>query len=170
MRLVHWLSHEIKAILLATIYFGSCFLVILVLKKLLLEEYRIEFSAYLSAVLLALVAAKVVVIFDRVSFGRHIGLSEVLIRTTTYSFAAFILLLIEHAVSTRHEAGGFTAALLGAFRHPEAPRIWATLICVGLAFAAYNAAAILRRELGAERLSAAYLQPPAVAAQDISNP
>ncbi len=169
MRFFNWLYDEGRAIIFATVYFGSCFFVILALKRLLLEEYHIGFSAYFSAAVLALVAAKVAVVFDRVSFGSRIGLNEVLIRTTAYSFAAFILLLIEHAVSARHEAGGFAAALLGALRHPDAPRIWATLICVGLAFAAYNAAAVLRRELGAERLLAAYLRPPAAADQDISN-
>jgi hypothetical protein len=160
MRFLHWLVHELTAVLIATLYFGTCFLLVMVLKKLMLEEYGIAFGDYVSVVLLALVTAKVVVVFDRVSFGRHLGLTEVALRTTIYTLAALVLLLIEHAASTRAEAGGFGAALTGAFQHPDAPRIWATLICVALAFAAYCGFAVLRRELGTTRLVAVFLDPP----------
>lgn len=160
MRFARWLRHEIRAVVAATLFFGACFFVIMLLKGLLLEQYHIESVNYFAALMLALVTAKVVVILDKVSFGRPVGLIEVLARTAAYTFAAFVLLVIEHAVSARHEAGGFVAALLDAFRHPDAPRIWATLICVALAFAAYNAFAVLHRELGAERVSAAYFKAP----------
>ena len=160
MKFARWLGHEIRAVVAATLFFGACFFVIMLLKGLLLEEYHIEASSYFAALMVALVTAKVVVVLDKVSFGRPIGLIEVLARTAAYSFAAFVLLVIEHGFSTRHEAGGFVPALLEAFSHPDMPRVWATLLCVALAFAAYSALSILRRELGAGRVSAAYFKPP----------
>lgn len=160
MRLLHWLMNELTSFLAAALYFGACFLVVVLLKKLMLEDYDIAFGNYLSVALLALVTAKVAVLLEGVSFGRRIGLIEVLLRTGVYSLAALVLLVIEHAASTRGEAGGFTAALVGAFHHPDAPRIWATMICIMLAFAAYSAFAVLRRELGTRRLASVFLSPP----------
>lgn len=161
MRFLHWLLHEIRALFFATVFFGIFFLAILFLKGLMLEEYDITFTGYASALLLALVTAKVVVVLGKVSFGRQIGIIEVLLRTVVYSFAAFVLMVAEHVLATRAEAGGLGPALRGAFQHADAPHIWATLICVSLAFAAYTAFTVLCREVGADRVAAAYLSPPA---------
>jgi hypothetical protein len=159
MRLWHWLVHEIRAIVTATLYFLAFFAVIVVLKDLMLEEYDVTTGTSVRVVLLALVTAKVVVLFERVSFGRQIGLVEVLMRSVVYSLAAFLLLLLEHGLSERKEAGGFFAALAKASQHPDMPVIWATLICVALSFLFWTAFAVLRRGFGRERIVAAFLAP-----------
>jgi hypothetical protein len=159
MRFWHWLRHEIRSILTAMLFFLACFAVVVVLKDLMLEQYDVSAGTSVRVVMLALVTAKVVVLFERVSVGKQIGAVEVLLRTSLYSLAAFLLLLLEHGLSERKEAGGFFAALAKAFQHPDMPIIWATLICVTLAFFIWTALAILRRELGRERLVAAYLKP-----------
>ncbi len=163
MHVLHWLSHEIRSILTAMLFFLTCFAVVVILKDLMLEQYDVTTGTSASVAMLALVTAKVVVIFERVSFGRQIGLIEILLRSASYSFVAFILLLLEHGFSERQEAGGFAAAIAKAFSHPDMPVIWATLICVTLAFVVWNALAILRRELGRERLAAVLRQPPSAA-------
>jgi hypothetical protein len=160
MRFWHWLAHEIRAILTATLFFLTCFAVIVVLKELMLEQYGITAGVTTSVVMLSLVTAKVVVLFERVKCGRLIGLVEVLLRSATYSLAAFLLLLLEHGLSERKEAGGFFAALSNAFHHPDMPVILATLICVALAFLVWSTLAIMRRELGRERFVAVLLNPP----------
>lgn len=160
MKVWHWLAHEVRSILTAMLFFLACFAVIVVLKDLMLEQYRVTARTSASILMLSLVTAKVVVLFERVSFGRQIGLIEVFLRSAAYSLAAFLLLLLEHGLSERKEAGGFFVALADAFHHPDMPIIWATLICVTLAFLVWSALAILRREFGRERLVAAFLQPP----------
>jgi hypothetical protein len=159
MRFWHWVAHEIRAILMAMLFFLTCFTIIVVLKNLVLEEYKITAGLSASVFMLSLVTAKVVVLFERVSFGRQIGLVEVLMRSATYSLAAFLLLLLEHGLSERKAEGGFYAAVANAFQHPDMPFIWGTLICVTLAFLVWTALVILRREFGRERLMAAYLKP-----------
>jgi hypothetical protein len=161
MRFWHWLAHEVRAILTATLFFLTCFTVIVVLKELMLEQYGITAGVTMSVVMLSLVTAKVVVLFERVKFGRLIGLVEVLLRSATYSLAAFLLLLLEHGLSERKEAGGFFAALSNAFHHPDMPVIMGTLLCVALAFLVWSTLAIMRRELGRERFVAVLLNPPA---------
>jgi hypothetical protein len=160
MRFWHWLAHEVRAILTATLFFLTCFAVIVILKVLMLEQYGITAGVTTSVVVLSLVTAKVVVLLERVKFGRLIGLVEIFLRGATYSLAAFLLLLLEHGLSERKEAGGFFAALSNAFHHPDMPVILATLICVALAFLVWSTLAIMRRELGRERFVAVLLNPP----------
>jgi hypothetical protein len=160
MKVLHWLVHEIRAILTAMLFFLTCFAVVVVLKNLMLEQYEVTAATSVRVVMLAFVTAKVVVLFERVSVGRQIGAVEVLLRTALYSLAAFALLLLEHGISERKEAGGFFAALSKAFQHPDMPIIWATLICVTLAFLVWAAFAVLRRSFGRDRIIAAYLSPP----------
>lgn len=159
MRVWHWLLHETRAILTAMLFFLACFAVIVVLKDLMLDQYDITVGTSASVLMLSLVTAKIVVLFERMSFGSQIGLVEVLMRSATYSLAAFLLLLLEHGLSERKEAGGFLAALAQAFQHPDMPIIWGTLICVTLAFLVWTALAVLRREFGRERLLDAFLKP-----------
>ena len=160
MQFWHWLRHEIRSILTAMLFFLACFAVVVVLKDLMLQQYNVTAGSPVRVVMLALVTAKVVVLFERVSFGRQIGAVDVLLRSALYSLAAFLLLLLEHGLSERKEAGGFFTALSEAFQHPDMPIIWATLICVTLAFLVWTALAVLRREFGRERLVAAFLQAP----------
>jgi hypothetical protein len=141
------------------LFFLTCFAMIVVLKNLMLEQYDVTAGTSVKVIMLALVASKVVVLFERVSFGQRIGLVEILMRSSAYSLAAFLLLLLEHGLSERKEAGGFFAALSKAVQHPDMPIIWATLICVTLAFLVWTALAVLRREFGRERLVAAILKP-----------
>lgn len=157
MKALHWIRHELTAVLLATLYFGAVFLVIELLKYLVLKGYDIAFTGLSLALVLALVTAKVVVVLDRAPLGHRIGLVEVAVRTIAYTAAAFALMLLEKAISTREAAGGFVPALTEVLAHPEMPRIWATLICVGFAFAGYTAFAVLKREIGTAALSRTFI-------------
>lgn len=161
MRYWRWLRHEIRALLTAMLFFATCFAAIEVLKTLMVARYGITAGTSVSVLMLSLVTAKVVVLFERVSFGKWIGLVEVLIRSAAYAVAAFVLLLLEHALSERRDAGGFVAALVDAYRHPDMPLILATLLCVTLVFVVWNAFAVLGRALGRDRISAAFLKPSA---------
>jgi hypothetical protein len=160
MKFLHWLVHEIRAILTAMLFFLTGFAVVVVLKDLMIEQYDVTAATSVRVVMLALVTAKVVVLFERVSLGRQVGAVEVVLRTALYSLAAFGFLLLEHGISERKEAGGFFAALSKAFQHPDMPVIWATLICVTLAFLVWTAFAVLRRSFGRDRIIAAYLSAP----------
>ena len=70
MKVLHWLVEEIRAVIVVTIYFAICFTLIMVLKQLLLAEYGIEFSGITSAIIIALVTAKVVVVLKKVPLSR----------------------------------------------------------------------------------------------------
>lgn len=156
MRIFGWLVEELRTIAVVMAYFTASFLIAMVLKTLLLEEYGIRFSGLMTALVAAAVTAKVVVVLDKVRLDRWLGgrplLVDVLAKTALYSSATILLLLAEKAFESRAEHGGFIAALAAVTDHKEIPTVWATALVVALAFLAYNLFGALKREIGAERL------------------
>ena len=156
MKIVHWFAEELRTIVAATLYFAACFALIMVLKQLYLAEYGIEFRGLSTALLAALVTAKVVIVLEKVPIGRWLegqpAIVDVAVRTLAYSIATMILLLVEKAFDARSEHGGFVPTAAAIFEHPDIPQIWAATICVGLSFLAFNAFDVVKREVGMERL------------------
>lgn len=160
MGVLRWLTEELRAVLLAGLYFAGFFFVVLLLQALLLEEHGIALASSSIVLVLALVTAKVVVILDRAPIGHRIGLVEIAVRTSLYTLAAFALLVLEKAFSSREAAGGFGPALRTIFSHPEMPQIWATILCLAIAFVGYLTFAVARRRLGDRLLGNAFLGRP----------
>ncbi len=146
------LKVEIRLVLLTTLYFAVWLGMLILLKKLALDEYNIAFQGYSVALLGALVLAKVVLILDHVPLGARIGALpawvDVLLRTALYSMGVVIVLLIEKAFEGRHEHGGFGASLRSVFDHAELPHVWATTIVLGGALLAYNCLRVFNLHLG----------------------
>jgi hypothetical protein len=163
-RLVPWISREVKTFLAAAAYFFGCFLAIMMLKMLLLTDYGLSFRSLTTAVIGALVTAKVVIVLDKVDarlLRRLPAAVDVALRTTLYSLATLVLLLAERAVEGRGAHDGLLASAEAVFAHRDAHSVWATAIGVGLAFLAYNAFAVLRREIGGKRVVAMFFARPA---------
>jgi len=167
MKFFHWLAEEIRTMLAATIYFAACFIVIMFLKQLLLAEYGIEFRGITTAIFVALVTAKVLIVLQKVPLSRWFHsqppVFELIARTALYTFATMLALLLEKAFEAREESGGFIAAVGEVFEHRDISQVWATIICVGLAFLAYNAFGILHREIGSARLHRIFFASPTTA-------
>ena len=163
MKALHWLVEEGKAIALVTLYFAACFAAIMLLKQLWLVEYGIEFSGVATALVAALVTAKVVIVLDTTPLTKWLQGSPGLIEVGARS-AVLAVMVMEKAFESRTEYGGFTVALANVFGHPEMPNVWATTIAVGLSFLAYNAFGVIRRAIGAERMIELFLSRNATAA------
>jgi hypothetical protein len=98
------LREEIKAVALATLYFGSWIAVLMVLKKVILEEYQIEFYGLSLAVVGTLVLAKVVLLLEHVPLGawtrtRPVWVNVVL-RTFLYALGVGVALILGKAILT----------------------------------------------------------------------
>jgi hypothetical protein len=157
------LMREIKTVALTTLYFAAWFLVLMLLKRIVLSEYQIEFRGLGLALFGALVVAKVVLLMEHVSLGewlhRHAAAVDVIIRTLWYTLGVFIVLLLEKAFESRHEFDGFWSALVHVFEHRDMPHVWANTICVGWALLAFNSLSILRKHLGEGQLSKLFFSP-----------
>jgi len=146
----------VKSLAIVTLYFAICFITVMLLKQLLLAEYGIAFSGLTTAIVVALVTAKVVVLLRKVPLSRlyagQPAIIDVVARTLLYTLATLLALLLERAFEGRAEHGGFLSSLATVFEHRETSRVWATTLCVGLAFAAYNAFGVFFNALGPQEV------------------
>ena len=146
-------GHELKAVGLVTLYFLSCFGIILTLKKLFLADYRVEFYALSAVVVSALVAAKVVVTLDHTRAGTRFDASRALVtavsyKTLVYGAVAFGVLLAEKLFHAYRATDGLEGAIAEVWAHRDRNVIFAKVICVGLTFAGYHLYKGIDRRLG----------------------
>lgn len=157
------LKHELKAVILVTLFFAAWLGIFMGLKILILDGYQIRFGSVSAVLIGALVLAKVVLILEHVPLGGWVKnkpvLVDVILRTVLYAFGTFIVMLLEKAFESRHEQGGFVSALINVFQHRDMPHIWANAICVTGALLFYNLLSALNHHLGSGGLARVFLSP-----------
>jgi hypothetical protein len=157
------LAHELKALLELGLYFTAWLGALVILKKLILDEYHIGFAGISVALMGALVLSKVVLILENVSLGEWVrsrpAWVEIVLRTILYSFGVVIVLLLEKAFESRHEYGGFGESLRSIFQHTDIHHVWVNTICLGGALLSYNVLWVIRRHLGEGALLRLMLTP-----------
>lgn len=157
------LKDEIKAVALVTLYFATWLGLLVLLKKLILAEYQIEFNGLSVALVGALVLAKVVLVLEHISLGTWVrtnkALIDVVLRTILYAFGVFVVLVLERAFEGRHEYGSFGASLMAVFRDADDHHVWVNTICLTSALLGYNALSVVRRHLGEGGLVRLFLSP-----------
>jgi uncharacterized membrane protein YgdD (TMEM256/DUF423 family) len=163
MELRQKLTTEVKALVITTAYFIGWFGMLVLLKKLVLEEYRIAFTGVSFALVAAVAVAKVVLVLEHVSLGPRIrrlpAVFDVFLRTVLYGAGAFGILLLEKAFESRHEYGGFTNAISNVLEHRDIPHVCANAICVGFALLGFNTLTIVRRHIGDQELIRYFVTP-----------
>jgi hypothetical protein len=106
---------ELREIGLVTVYFLACFLFFLTLEKLLLERYDPRITVFHTAVIGALVVAKVVVLLEKTSFGDRFRENRrfvhLLWRSLGYTAVVFVVTLGERWFDLYREHGEPPSAL-----------------------------------------------------------
>ena len=146
------IRQELREIGLVTLYFLTCFLFFLLLKKLLLEEYHLEVAILQTAVIGALVVAKVVVLLEKTSFGNRFRSAQlflhVLYRSLTYTAVVFVVTLAERLFDLYREQGALPTALSEMWQGRDFHHFLAMNLCVGISFLIYNTFMEIERQLG----------------------
>ena len=157
------LAHEFAALLRLGLYFTVWIGALVVLKKLILDEYHIGYTGMSAALVGALVLSKVVLILENVSLGgwvsRQAAWVEVGLRTLLYSFGVVVVLLLEKAFEGRHEHGGFSQALQAVLQDADLNHVWVNSMCLGGALLSYTLLWAIRRHLGEGALLRLMLTP-----------
>ena len=153
MGVLSWVKHEVKEVGFVTLYFFFCFGIILTLKKLMLEAYHIEFYAFSTAVVGALIVAKVVVLLDKTKGGTRLDANHslgvaALYKTMIYSVVTFVVLLAEEMFHAYREDATLGEAFLDVIMHEDHHNIFARVLCIGLAFMGYHLYRGIDRRLG----------------------
>ncbi len=157
------LVKEIEALGLLTFYFAVWFCTIILLKRLVLAQYDIEFRGLSVALISALVVAKVVLLLEHVSLGRWVRQRpvavDITLRLFLYAFGTFIVLTLEKAFEERHE-GGFSRALVRLYQQRDVHHICAATICVSIALLGFLMLSALRRHFGDRELKRLFFTMP----------
>jgi len=137
----HWLWEELWSLIPIAIFFMTGFLLVLLIIKLTLAEYSIEFTTFSKAVIGALIAAKVVLILNATPLARGMGrlprIVPVFWRTLFYGGCFITLAIAEKAFDQRREHGGFAASFDYVMTHTDLHRLMALTVGIALVFAVY---------------------------------
>jgi len=148
---------EIKTIARTAAYFATVFILMMVMKKLYLKDYDIEFTGVSQALIGALVLSKVVLLMGLISFGswlqRQPSIVDVSFRTLIYTLGVWIVIILEKLFERRHDAGGISDSISYLFSHRDIYHVWATTIGSGISIFMYNAFSLIQRMLGRHGLS-----------------
>jgi hypothetical protein len=158
-----WVIKEAKAFSVRVVYFLVCYGILLLLKKLILEEYHIGFFGFGTVIIGAFISAKVVLVVEHTplarAFSRSRPILKVLFETAFYGLLSLATLYTERAFELRDKAGGFLPAF-ALVRHENDRYLFAmTLIAVTLSFAFYSILTVIDRHLGRGELLKLFFRP-----------
>jgi hypothetical protein len=147
-----WLLKETKAFGVRFVYFLFCYGLLLLLKKLILEEYHVGFVGLGTVFIGALISAKVVLVVEHTpltrAFVRSRPILKVLFETAFYGLLSLATLYTEKAFELREKAGGFLPAFTIVRHENDRYLLAVTLIAVTLSFSFYSVLLVIDRHLG----------------------
>lgn len=142
MSVMERVRHEIREVGLVTLYFLACFLFFLTLKKLILLEYEVRMTVVGTAVIAALVVAKVVILLNQTFFGdlfrTHSVALHALWRSLLYTLAVFLVTLAERTFELYRAHGSLDEALAKVWAGEDLGHFLAMNMTVGLSLVVYN--------------------------------
>ena len=154
------LKHELRELIPVTMFFFATFQLLALTEALMLEQFGIRVSAFLTATVLALVVAKVVLITDHFSLVNRFSdkpLSHnVLWKTAIYFMASLVVRYVEHLIHFWGPAGNFAAANRRLFEEIVWPHFWGIQIWLLVLLLVYCAFRELIRALGSEQVIAMF--------------
>jgi hypothetical protein len=142
---------EAREIGIVTSYFLICFLFFLTLKKLLLEEYDVRVSVVGTALIGALVMAKVVILLDKTPLGNAFGSrlwSRTLWRSLLYAAIAFLVTAAERLFDAYRQPDGLSSALHELWAERDVHHFLAMNLAVTVSLLVYNAFIEIEQEMG----------------------
>jgi hypothetical protein len=155
---------ELKSILRTAAYFAVVFLLMMVMKKLYLKDYDIEFSGMSQALLGALILSKVIILMELISLGQWVQrkppVVDTILRTLIYTIGVLIVVVLEKAFEDRHKVDGYGDAIRYVFTHRDFYHVWATTIGVSASILVYNAFSVVQRAMGEKGLTKLFFSTP----------
>jgi hypothetical protein len=161
--MIEKLKSEIKKLASLALFFLIGFGYILIIIKLLLEEYDIDIYVFSKAVISALVAAKAVAIMDVTPFFNRYARSaryiQVLYKTFLYTFAVFVIALIENLFHAYKETKVISEAIKLFLEEHNFYRFLAITLCISIVFLIHSIFQEIDSYLGKGNLSKLFFKP-----------
>jgi hypothetical protein len=152
MKILKSIFKEIKMVARVALYFAIVFMLMMIMKKLYLKDYDIEFTGMSQALLGALVMSKVVILMEYITLGRWVqrqpAIVDVILRTLLYTAGVLIVVVLEKAFEKRHDVSGYGNAILYVFNNRDIYHVWATTIGAAASIFVYNSFSVVQRVMG----------------------
>jgi hypothetical protein len=154
-------KHELLEVVPPTLFFFVAFNVITFTKKLMLEQYAIEFSGFVNATVGALIVAKVVLLADKIPFINKYPdkplIYNVAWKTVIYVSVAFMVRFLEYLIPHWVKYRDLSIAVERLWEETIWPHFWAIQIWLVCLFFVYVSFRELARTLGEERFFKIFL-------------
>jgi hypothetical protein len=164
MKILKKIFEEIKVVTRTASYFAVVFILMMVMKKLYLKDYDIEFTGLSQALVGALVMSKVVILMEYISLGgwvqRQPAIVDVLLRTLLYTAGVLIVIVLEKAFEKRHEISGYGNAIVAVLNDRDVYHVWATTIGSAASILVYNSFSVVQRAMGKNGLAKLFFSTP----------
>jgi hypothetical protein len=164
MKILKKIWEEIIAIARTAAYFAIVFILMMVMKKLYLKDYDIEFTGLSQALIGALIMSKVIILMELITLGQWVqrqpAIVDTTLRTLLYAGGVLIVMILEKAFESRHQAGSYGDAISYVFSHRDIYHVWATTIGAGASILVYNAFSVVQRKMGKNGLKKLFFLTP----------
>jgi hypothetical protein len=158
------LHHELLELIPVTLFFFITFQLLALTEMLMLEQYGIKVSTFLTATVMALIVAKVILIADHIPLINrfpHKPLAyNVLWKTSIYFLAALVVRYLEHLISFWRKTGSFAEANHQLFHEIVWPHFWGIQLWLLVLLTVYCALRELIRAIGPKRTFELFFHSP----------
>ena len=164
MKILKAILKELNKIIRTALFFAIVFLLIMVMKKLDLKDYDIEFTGISQVLIGALIMSKVIILMDMIKLGPWVQhqppVIDIILRTILYSIGVFVVVILEKGFEGRDKHGSFGNSVSYLISHRDIYHVWATMIGVSGSIFIYNCFIVIQRKLGKNGLSKLFFSTP----------
>jgi hypothetical protein len=160
----HKLMHELRQLIPVILFFFVAFQLLALTQTMMLEQYGIRVSTFLTATVAALVVAKVVLIADHLPFINRFPekplVYNVIWKTVIYFAASLAVRYVEHLVDSWRDMGNFAAANRRLLDEVVWPHFWGVQLWLLILLLLYCAFRELVRALGRDQIIRLFFSDP----------
>jgi hypothetical protein len=150
------LKHEVLSIIPPTLFFFVAIGLLMLTKRLMLQQYGIQFSDFAAVVVGALIVGKVVLIVDHLPFINRFPekplIYNVAWKTIIYVLAALVVRLAEHVVPLIIKYGNVGNAVAHLYYEIVWPHFWIIYLWLSVLLFVYCALRELIRAIGRDQV------------------
>jgi hypothetical protein len=160
----HKLKHELRQLIPVILLFFVAFQLLALTETMMLEQYGIRVSTFLTATVAALVVAKVVLIADHLPFINRFPekplVYNVIWKTAMYFAASLAVRYVEHLVDSWRDTGNFAVANRRLLDEIVWPHFWGVQLWLLILLLLYCAFRELVRALGRDQIIRLFFSDP----------
>ena len=158
------LKHELRQLIPVVLFFFIAFQLLALTDALMLEQYGIRVSVFLTATFAALVVAKVVLIADHLPlinrFPEKPLIYNVVWKTSIYFLASVAIRYVERLIDSWRQAASFAEANQRLLDQVVWPHFWGVQLWLLVLLLLYCALRELVHALGRERIISIFFHDP----------